>query len=288
MNRLLAAIVVIVTPALAAMAQTTPAFRSGVELVQLDVSVTRGGAPVRGLTASDFTVLDHGVRRDIQSATTDRLPLDVQLVVDVSESVAGERLTHLVAAGRGLLNALKPGDRVALLAFSDIVSSRVAMTDDFAAVSRSLSTMVPSGQTALRDAVQVALALPRPGDRRTLIIVFTDGVDNSSWLSEEEVLDSARRSGVVVDVVRVGSRELSWSRFVERLPEVSGGKGFSAASARDLESLFTKALEEMRARYLLVFSPPRPNRPGWHELKIELKDLKGEVTARPGYFVNQR
>lgn len=268
--------------------QAQPTFRGGVDLVLLDVSVTRGGAPVSGLAAGDFIVLDNGTEQEIQSATLETLPLDVQLVLDVSGSVAGERQAHLIAAGTGLLQSLRPDDRVGLITFSEVLDSRAsAMTSNFASVRRALAGIAPSGQTALRDAVSMGLTMERVAERRPLMLAFTDGVDNASWLSEEEALEAARRAGVVIHVVRVSGRERSPSTFVEDLTQSTGGRVWSGTSSRDMASLFTKALDEMRARYLLTFSPRGPAHAGWHEVRVRVKNGKGEVRARPGYFVNQ-
>ena len=261
-------------------------FRSGVEVVQVDVSVTRGGAPVRGLTARDFIVTDNGVEQEVDSVMLDRLPLRVQVVLDASGSVSGERLKHLIAAGKGLLTALHPGDRVGLLTFSHALRVHVAMTGDIAAVGASLARIVGEGQTALRDAVQLGLTLSADDRTRALMLVFTDGVDNASWLPEEAALEAARRAGIVVHVVRVPSREDTRSTFVEQLTDASGGRVWSASSERDLDQLFTTALDEMRGRYLLTFSPPGVTRAGWHELKVRLRNSRGVVKARSGYFVN--
>src|SRR5712671_5652954 len=88
-------------------AQPPPVFKSGVEVVELDVSVTRGGQPVQGLVARDFALTDNGVAQDVQSVTLDRLPLSITMILDTSESVDGDRLAHLVQAGEGLTAALR-------------------------------------------------------------------------------------------------------------------------------------------------------------------------------------
>src|SRR5216684_3181888 len=115
-----------------------PTFRGGIEIVRLDVSVTRGGVPVRGLSARDFIVSDNGVPQDVDSAALDQGPLDVQLALDTSGSVAGERLMHLLAAANGLLSALRAGDGAGLLTFSDTLRVRSRMTQDIASVRAAL------------------------------------------------------------------------------------------------------------------------------------------------------
>jgi Ca-activated chloride channel family protein len=255
-------------------------FRSGVELVELDASVTRGGQPVQGLTARDFALSDNGVAQEVQSVTLDHLPLSVTLVLDTSGSVAGDRLSRLVQAGEALTAALRPDDRAALITFSHVIDLRVPMTGDMTAIRSALADITGIGATALRDAVHLALEL-QPRDRtRPLLLVFTDGRDTTSWLTEANVIDSARRIGVVMHAVRVGDNP-----FLDRLAEAAGGRTWSATSDRQLKELFTRALDEMRARYLLTYTPSGVSRPGWHELKVKLKTGGGDVTARPGYFV---
>lgn len=214
--------------------------------------------------------------------TLEQLPLSVTLVLDISQSVAGERLRHLVMAGEGLTDALKPGDRAALLTFSPVADLRVSMTANLQSVRDALAAMKPGGATSLRDAVHLALQ-PQPRDNtRPLLLVFTDGIDTSSWLSENAVLDSARRVGVVVHAVRADS-----NAFLDRLAEASGGRTWSATSDKQLRELFTGALEEMRARYLLSYTPSGVPGSGWHELKVRLRNGRGDITARPGYFVSE-
>jgi len=255
-------------------------FRSEIAVVELDVSVTRGGAPVTGLTAADFGLTDNGVAQSIDTVTLDRLPLSVTLVLDTSQSVAGDRLQQLIHASRGVADALKPGDRAAVLTFSHAINLRVPMTEDMATVRTALGRMIGDGATALRDAVHLALETS-PRDRsRPLVLVFTDGRDTGSWLTEEAVVDTARRAGVVVHVVRSES-----DGFLNRLVEASGGRQWSAGSDRQLRELFTRALEEMRARYLLSYTPAGSSSHGWHEVKVKLKNQRGDITARPGYFV---
>lgn len=287
MKRILCAIALVAAhQPLAARPSSAQIFRSGVEVVQLDVSVTRGGAPVRGLTARDFIVTDNGAEQQVDSVTIDQLPLNVHVVLDASGSVSGDRLQELIAAGHGLLTALRPGDRASVLTFSHELRVGVALTGDFARLRAELARIVGDGQTALRDAVQLGLALSADDRTRALMLVFTDGVDNASWLPEEAVLDDARRAGIVVHVVRVRSQEDTLPKFVEQLTDLSGGRLWSASSERDLERLFTTALDEMRGRYLLTFSPSGARRTGWHELKVRLRNSRGDVKARPGYFVN--
>jgi VWFA-related protein len=287
MKPLLAAIALVAVTSPAALPQqpAAPVFRGGIDVVRLDVSVVRHGKPVRGLGAADFVVTDNGAQQVVESVEVDQLPLSVQLVLDVSGSVSGDRLQHLIAAADGLVASLRPGERAGVLTFSHRFHELVAMTPDLASVREAIRSLVGEGRTALRDAVQLAIATRHDEGARPLVLIFSDGVDNASWLSEEAVLESARRAGVVIHLIRVSGQESTGSRFVEQLTDTSGGRVWSARSDAELQRLFTTALDEMRSRYLLSFSSQRPVRPGWHALKVRLKNGGGEITARSGYFV---
>ncbi|HEV8143348.1 MAG TPA: VWA domain-containing protein, partial [Methylomirabilota bacterium] len=238
-------------------------FRTGVEVVEIDVSVMRGTQPVQGLTSRDFGLTDNGVPQQVESVTLDRLPLNVTLVLDTSQSLFGERLTQLVQAGEALTNALRKDDRAALVTFSHQIELTVPMTGDMSAIRAALAGLEARGSTALRDAVHVAIELD-PHDRsRSLLLVFTDGHDTVSWLTEDAVLDTARRSGVVIHAVRVAS-----DTFLDRLVQTAGGRTWSATSDRQLRELFTRALDEMRARYLITYTPQGVDTKGWHAVKV--------------------
>jgi len=94
------------------------------------------------------------------------------------------------------------------------------------------------------------------------------------------VIESARRSNAVVHIV-----QLQTDRFLGELAEATGGRTWSARSDRQLEELFSRVLDEMRASYLLTYSPSGPRTSGWHQLKVSLKGARGDVIAKQGYFV---
>jgi Ca-activated chloride channel homolog len=275
----------LVLPLVVAALSQAPTFRIGIERVQIDVSATRGGRPVAGLTAADFVVTDNGVTQQIESAQLEDAALSVQLVLDTSSSVSGPRLQRLIDASTGLLGSLRSSDRAGLFTFSTSVDVRVPMTGDLERVTRALATVRGAGATSLRDAVQLALESPPAQGSRMLILVFSDGEDTTSWLRAADVVESARRSGVVVHVVEIHGSS-GTSSFSLALTDSAGGRVFSASSAEDLARLFTRALGEMRARYLLTFAPGSPTVPGWHDLRVKVRTDGIDVKARPGYFVN--
>jgi len=277
------------------------AFRSGVDVVRVDVSVMRGRTPVAGLKAENFVLTDNGVPQDVDSATLDNLPISVSLVLDVSGSVAGDELSHLIDAGQQLVHTLHPDDRASLITFSQQVLVDVPLTSDMSSVSKALAGLEGSGATSMNDAIHVAMNLRPLDTSRSVIIVFSDGADNLSWSRPEGLIDEVKKTGVVIHAIELQLDESTTVRpkspallsqgYIDRVPVLqaltleAGGRVWSAKSSRDLRALFTQALEEMRARYLLTYSAKGVPQDGWHTLKVSLKNARGDVTARPGYFV---
>ena len=111
-------------------APQTPVFASRHQAVLVDALVTRGGRPVPGLTAADFDVRDNGVRQTVALLNVENLPINAVLVLDMSGSTAGRRLTDVASATDALLEGLRPIDRAALTTFNDVISPRVPLTTD--------------------------------------------------------------------------------------------------------------------------------------------------------------
>jgi VWFA-related protein len=263
------------------LAAQRPTFSSRLEAVRVDVLVTDRGKVITGLTPSDFEVRDNGVLQTVDLVSFQQMPLNVILAFDVSASVSGERLQHLRTAGRTLLDRLTKEDRASLLTFSHAVALREGMTGDLERVRTALDDVQPAGDTALVDGSYAAMMMDPADGGRSLLIVFSDGLDTSSWLSPERVLDSAKRSGVVVYGVATG--ESDESRFLEDIGDLTGGAVVKIESTKDLSTTFLRILDEFRQRYLVSYSPSGVAKDGWHQLDVRVKGRRASVKARPGY-----
>ena len=245
-------------------------------------AVTERGQAVRGLTVADFEVFDNGVAQRVDLASFEQIPLNVVLVFETSGSVSDERLGHMRDAGSAVLKRLTKNDQAALVTFSHVVARRAPLTADHEQVQSALTFRPPEGDTALVDAVYTSMMIGESDAGRSLAIVFSDGVDTASFLTANAVLDTAKRSDVVVYGVSVGPRV----RFLRDLSAFSGGTVFDVDSTKDLSATFEKILDEFRHRYLVSYSPENVTRGGWHRLEVRVKNRGVRVQARPGYMRN--
>lgn len=279
--------------------QAVPVFEANTAAVYVDVFVTREGEPVSGLTAESFEVRDEGVRQSLEMVSLEDIPLEMLLVFDVSRSLRGKRLDALRRAARAVLAELRPGDRAGLVTFSDEVRLAVAPTAELGALEEALAGLEAGGTTSLHDALFATLLLGG-GPGRGVAIVFSDGEDRTSWLSEREILKTAEESNVLLHAVGIlplagtamEAREARERpnppelKFLYELTETTGGSLWLASSTEGLEATFQRVLEAMHNRYVLRFEP-RSFKPGRHRLEVKLKGVEADVRSRPSYFVGR-
>jgi VWFA-related protein len=263
-----------------------PTFSARTVAVPVDVLVTENGRPVHGLRASDFEVRDNGILQQVDLVAEGRLSADIVLAFDTSDSVAGARLGQLRSASGLLLDEMKKGDRAALVTFSDVLRLLSAWTPDAAAVRAALEAVRAEGGTALVDGVYLALTVGETTVGRGLAIVFSDGLDTSSWLSADAVLQASRRSGLVVYAVSAIDAGKP-PAFLRDLCAATGGRLIEEESTWNLSSVFLGLLEEFRQRYLVSYTPRGVPKDGWHRLDVRVKRPKAVVVARTGYYGGQ-
>jgi VWFA-related protein len=287
---------------LLAVAQAPPLFRSGVELVYVDVSVTRKDAPVRNLAAEDFVVTDNGVRQRVEIVDRDSTPTTAVLALDLSGSVAGVPLAGLRAAARAFLSRMSPRDEAALVTFNHEIELRQAPTLERRAITDALEHAEAGGSTAVIDALYFCLKR-RWGGARSLVVLFTDGQDSASWLANDDVLQAARESQTLLYII--GTPQSTGKRFelspigrgtrvvdfepdhvylMHQIAHLTGGAYWSTSLDR-LERVFLRVLEAADGRYLLSYEPEGVARSGRHKLKVSVRRKGVEVRARREYVV---
>jgi Ca-activated chloride channel family protein len=264
--------------------QRSPVFTTRTQGVLVDVLVTERNRPVAGLKADDFELRDNGVLQTIDSAEISDAPLNAVLALDVSGSTEGRRITDLKAASAAFVDGLRPRDRIALTTFTHAVAPRVPLTEEFGSIGAALNALKPGGETAILDGVHVALMATQAEPGRSLVVVFTDGRDTMSWLQDDEVVESAKRSNAVIYPVATG-RARSWP-VLQDLADTTGGRAIEIETGADLHKQFERILLEFRSRYVLTYVPRGVSETGFHRLSVRARRGGVSVKARPGYVAS--
>jgi len=307
MRRIAAALVVV---AIAPLAASQPAFKAGVELVRIPVSVMRAGEPaVDGLSAADFTLKEDGVAQSITLFERETLPLSLCIALDVSGSMSQIPAGIAGAAIRSLSSELGESDELALLTFAQTSDLLIPWSSP-AAAARLSFTVETWGSTSLNDATRAALAMidsarnPRP-----VVLLITDGFDNSSRARLQDVVKSRRQSETLVYAFAVaadpsatrverfdsgvsavpGSAPLMAPRAesistVSELVGDSGGTLYSLTNAGDAPRVARRFTNELRYQYTLGYIPVKPFDGKYRRVKIEVNKRGYQVRHRGGYL----
>jgi VWFA-related protein len=281
-----------------------PVFRGGVQRVVVATTVrTKRGKPITDLKSEDFELIDAGKPRAITEVRSEPAPVSVALLVDLSGSMGvAERREASRAAATHMVSWLKPvHDQVGLFVFDKQLTEIAPLGPAPGNVLNQLQAFQPFGATSLFDAIaetgrRVAAG---PGTRRA-VVAFTDGMDNASHLTAEQVSALASSIDVPVYIVIIVSPlDRSEQGTVDdakldavmqgRLADLAhwtGGEIFAALGPSKNSQAARQIVEELRQQYLIVFEPD--TRPGWHPIDIRTRQKDLIVRARSGYVVQGR
>lgn len=272
-------------------------FSAAVARVVIHATVTgRDGRPVTGLKQEHFTVRDEGrVSRILEFQEADA-PMAAGIIVDNSSSMRLRR-DSVVAAARAFVETSHPDDSMFVLHFSNQLRYGLEgerFSGDRGRLFAALDRLVPSGQTALYDALWAGLERLReaPLAKKALLII-SDGGDNASVRNDKDIVTAAREMGALVYSIGLfdGLDRDSKPKILERLAESTGGALVSPRDPDDVRRACERIARELREQYMLAVAPS-DRKPGeFHELRIEVRDQQGHklrARARAGYQAEGR
>jgi VWFA-related protein len=186
-----------------------------------------------------------------------------------------------------LLDELRPQDSVAVYSFNDRVTELQPYTTDKVAAKRAVLRAHAAGTTALYDALlRVNHDLAGHAGKK-IVIVFTDGDDNSSMLTSDAAILRAKGRGIPIYTIAEGDA-LVHQELIGQLANISrstGGSSFLIRKLSDIGAVFQKVSEDLMHGYLLAFQPSEGEDHAWRKIQVVLANGKGrQVRAREGYF----
>jgi Ca-activated chloride channel family protein len=282
-------------PALSALrGPQEPSFRSGSsELVVLPIVVTdKRGGYISDLPRERFEVYDNGRRMPIQLFTTEDTPVTVGLIVDGSSSMRG-RLGEVVAASLAFAKSSNPNDELFAIRFNDdvreaVLNHRFLLASDLIALERALSSLVPEGRTALYDALIAGLDHVNEGTRpRKVMVVISDGGDNASRATLDQVLARARTSNAAIYTIGIYEDDDPEKNpgALKSLARATGGERYLPRTPGALLQVCERIAREIRSGYTIGYPPP--DRDGvFHRIRVQVvaPGRNVSVRTRPGYF----
>jgi VWFA-related protein len=280
-----------------------PVFRSGVDLVNLGVTVVdRQGTLVTNLGPDDFEVVEQGQRQRVElfvrgsDRGDTRPPLHIGLLLDTSGSMA-EDLSFALGAAVKFLKTVDWAEDMTLVDFDTEVRVTRFGLADFPRLVERVRSRKSDGMTALYDAIGIYLDGASTINGEKILVLYTDGGNNTSSMSYGDVLTALKASDVTLYVIGFLEHQSASERNELRLrllqlAEAAGGLAFFPMSVKQLDEMYDKIRQEIDARYLLGYTSSDARQDGaWRSVDVRLKrpELKGaRIRTRKGYFAPYR
>lgn len=263
-----------------------------VDLVQLQILATdRRGAHVTTLVGEDFEISEDGVPQQIALFRQFDLPVSLGVVIDNSRSMTRKK-ERVDLAALSFVSHNNPDDEAFVIHFDDTARVAQKFTADAGPVRRALESRSPYGQTALYDAIELALKTIAAGryDEKA-VLVISDGADNASATAYETVLEAVRESTATLYAIGVftGPAKTAEARgILEALAEAGGGRAFFPDTPDEVPALTQQIAEEIRDQYTLGYVPTNFQRDGtWRSVRVRVREEAGkdiQLSYRHGYF----
>lgn len=293
------ATVSVVTLAAQAPDRQRPAFRAGVDIVSLNVTVVDGTSRyVTDLEREDFLVFEDGVRQEVTFFNKRQQPIALSLLLDSSASME-DKLQTLQQAATSFVRTLKADDVAQIVDFDSRVEIRQAFTGEKEKLEEAIRYIAAGGSTSLHNAIYISLkelakirAQSEDDVRRRALVVFSDGEDTSSLVSFEEVLELAKRSETAIYAIALRSSDVAQSKgfreaeFVMRqLAQETGGRSFFPGRIEDLSGVYAQIADELSSQYTIGYTSKNPLRNGaWRRVIVQVSRPNATPRTKRGYY----
>ena len=275
--------------------------RFQVQEVAMLFAATDHGKSVTNLSLSDIEIRDDNQPPEtiLGFHNVTQLPLRIGLIIDMSNSIIDRFSFEQGAASKFLETVVTDkSDLSFVIGFNNSVFLVQDFTPDQTLTARAITQLAPGGGTALWDAVAFAadkLARPELQPVARILVVISDGDDNSSSASLQEAIWAAQRGQVAIYAVstKEGSNNESnpflGNRALKTLSEQTGGTSFTPGSLGGLTRSLADLQQVLRGRYLVYYRPASSKPDGrYHavDIKAEKDGHKLKVYARKGYYAS--
>ena len=272
--------------------RTDDVFRSGIDLVQMSATVVdEDGRLVGDLRREDFEVFEDAERQTITHFTRDRVPLSVGVVLDVSQSMYGQRIDDArLALDRFVADLLDPEDEVFVIVFNHTPRVEVGWTLGPRQLRNRLDDIQPYGGTSIYDAMMEALPLfDVRQHQRAAVVLISDGSDTGSHSNVRDVRRLLRRSDAFVYAIAIDAPDTRpindrVNPFALReMTSESGGYTEVVHDSPEPGPATARIAEELNHQYTLSYMSSRPADGSYRSIRLRVVGREYRVRTRRGY-----
>jgi Ca-activated chloride channel homolog len=270
-----------------------PTFTAETNLVPLQVTVTdKAGKLLTNLPQSAFHVYENGVEQTIKLFKREDVPVSMGIIIDNSGSMRDKR-TRVAAASMALVKASNPQDEVFIVNFNDDAYLDQKLTSDIKKLEEALDKIDARGGTAMRDAISMSIDYVKQYGKhdKKVLLVITDGNDNTSNESLEQLYRKSQQSGVLIYSIGLLNEEepreaKKAKRALKELAEASGGMDYYPKDLAEVERITPLVAHEIRNQYIVGYIPSNTVLDGkFRRISVTVKAGGNPlVRTRNGYY----
>jgi len=270
-----------------------PLYRLDARLVLLHASVVdKNGRLVTNVPQSAFKIFEDGVEQPIKLFRREDVPVSMGIIVDNSGSMNSKR-SRVAAAALDLVKQSNPDDEVFIVNFNDDTHFDQPLTNDVKKLQAALARMEARGGTAMRDALSKSIDyVKRNGKKdKKVLVVITDGNDNSSDTTLEQLLRQAQNSEVLIYSIGLLNEEeareaRAAKKALKALADASGGLDYYPKSVSDVQEITPRVAHEIRNQYILGYTSSNQALDGsFRQVKVTVTGFgRPTVRTRNGYY----
>jgi Ca-activated chloride channel homolog len=270
-----------------------PTFTADTNLVVLHASVfDKSGKLLTNIPQSAFHVYENGVEQPIKNFRREDVPVSMGIIIDNSGSMRDKR-AKVAAASMLLVRNSNPEDEVFIVNFNDDAYLDQTFTNDTKKLEEALDKIDARGGTAMRDAISMSIDyLKAKGKReKKVLLVITDGNDNTSNISLEQIVRKAQQSEVLIYSIGLLSEEepreaRQAKRALKALAENSGALDYYPKDLAEVDRITPQIAHEIRNQYMISYLPTNTAFDGKFRKINVLVKASGNPTVRTrnGYY----
>lgn len=266
-----------------------------VELVVLHATVRdRKDRFVSDLRQQDFEIFENGVPQSIRFFEYEDTPVTVGLVIDHSRSMS-PKLAHVAAAAEAFVGSSNPLDQLFVVNFTDSVSlglpADVTFSNSVTKLKHAISNAPPPGMTSLYDGIAEGVMQLKGGNHnKKVLLVVSDGGDNTSAHNLKDVLKMAEKSNAIIYTIGLfdDADPDRNPRVLKRLAHQTGGEAFFPAELAAVVEVCEVIAREIRNQYTIGYVSSNVTRSGaYRAIRVSARPPgNGQlvVRTRAGYI----
>jgi VWFA-related protein len=257
--------------------------------INVDASVRDAkGRYAANLTAADFLLFENDTAQRVDAVRSEAVPTTFALLIDSSQSMA-RNMDFVRQSVMKLPAMLRPDDLAIVAPFRHTITTVTGPTRDAATLADAVTAIKSGGGTAILESLSAVAARFGAGKHRRAVVLVTDGYDEMSKISVDQVVGQLKDAKIIVYSIAAGGGvagvSVKGEQMLRFIAEQTGGRAFFPWNAKEMAEASAAIAADAQHRYVVTYTPSNQRHDGaWRAIRLETLNPAYRVVARDGYL----